>query len=119
MITQGALAKPITAQAVQVSTASTCRSAIAKYWPAELQSTAVTILDHENHKESTAAINTANADGSVDYGCMQINSVHKSWVDLSKLTNPDYNAQVGYQIYRQQGVKAWYAVKGILWQPQK
>lgn len=119
MATEGALAVAVKAVPLQSTTtppvAETCRGAIAKYWPASLQSTAITILDNENHKESTAAINTANADGSVDYGCLQINSVHKSWVDLSKLTNPDYNAQVGYQIYRQQGVRAWAAVKGILW----
>ena len=88
-----------------------CREAIAKFWPVSLQSTAITILRAENGLESPKAINY-NTDGSVDKGCFQVNSVHRF---TGNLFEPEYNAQMAYKIYQTQGVRAWYAVQGILW----
>lgn len=92
----------------------TCRTAIAKYWPQNLQQTAITILVNENRHENPFAINN-NSDGTFDTGCQQVNSIHKAWVDISKLTDPDYNVQTAYRIYQMQGITAFHAVKGILY----
>lgn len=57
------------------------------------------------------AIN-ANKDGSVDFGCMQINSVHFKTIDVSKinLLNCQDNIDVAYKIFKQQGnFSAWVA----------
>lgn len=57
------------------------------------------------------AINV-NKDGSVDFGCMQINSVHLKKIDTSKvnLLNCQDNIDVAYTIFKSWGnFKAWAA----------
>ena len=46
---------------------------------------------------SVAAINTSNANGTVDRGLWQINSVHTQFT-TSKLFDPAYNAYAAFQI---------------------
>jgi len=53
-----------------------------------------------------------NKGGSVDFGCMQINSVHLQNIDTDKvnLFNCQNNIDVAYQIFQQQGnFSAWEA----------
>lgn len=60
---------------------------------------------------SNKAINV-NSNGSVDFGCMQINSVHFKNIDVSKinLLNCQDNIDVAYKIFKQQGnFTAWSA----------
>jgi hypothetical protein len=55
------------------------------------------------------AINTANADGSVDRGLMQVNSIHADMVngDLGSLFNPTVNLKIAYSLYTAHGFTAW------------
>lgn len=52
-----------------------------------------------------AAIDNAgtNTDGSVDYGLMQVNSIHADMVggDLESLRNPQVNVRVAYSLSHQ------------------
>ncbi|MGV1037663.1 MAG: hypothetical protein ACOYD0_11665 [Candidatus Nanopelagicales bacterium] len=43
-----------------------------------------------------AIIGPKNSDGTRDYGLFQINDVHRSHADFSRILDPLYNAQVGY-----------------------
>lgn len=49
-----------------------------------------------------------NYDGSVDYGLMQINSIHADMVsNLGKLYIPEVNVGVAYKLYKAHGWTAW------------
>lgn len=58
-----------------------------------------------------------NRDGTVDYGLMQINSIHADMVggDLESLRNPEVNMRVAYSLYQgamrrdQPGFQPWSA----------
>jgi hypothetical protein len=54
-----------------------------------------------------------NRNGSVDFGLLQINSVH--WrgcgVTRTTLADPVVNATCGYKVFRSQGLRAWYAYR--------
>lgn len=65
--------------------------------------TFLAILAAESHANH-AAINV-NTDNSVDFGCMQINSVHLKQIDTTNinLLNCQQNIGVAYTIYHQQG----------------
>lgn len=72
--------------------------------------TALAIMRAESGM-SNKAINV-NKDGSVDFGCMQINSVHFKTIDVSKvnLLNCQDNIDVAYKMFKQQGnFSAWSA----------
>ncbi len=43
-----------------------------------------------------AIVGPKNSDGTRDYGLFQINDVHRSHADFSRILDPVYNAQVGY-----------------------
>jgi hypothetical protein len=52
------------------------------------------------------AVSPPNTNGTVDYGWLQINSVHG--YDPRKLTtDPVYNARAGLEIFKRQGLGAW------------
>ena len=48
-----------------------------------------------------------NSDGSVDYGLMQVNSIHADMVggNLESLRDPNVNMRVAYGIYRGAGYR--------------
>ena len=51
------------------------------------------------------AINTANDNGSIDTGILQINSIHgytTEWLQV-----PENNIEAGHKIYLTQGYRAW------------
>lgn len=103
-------------------TPETCRSAIAKVWPAHLQAGAVTVMTHENRAELPAAIGEVNFDGSRDFGCFQINDRwHRGYFSGGDWRDPVWAATYALQIYRERharngnGWSAWYAVRGVLW----
>jgi hypothetical protein len=110
-----AASEPVTDQA-------TCRGAIALTWPAELQAQALTVLEHENRRENPQAVGAVNNNGSVDYGCFQINDIaHPQFFATKDWRDPIANATEAYLIYKGRqaltgnGWQAWYAVHGILW----
>lgn len=102
----------------------TCRSAIAKVWPAHLQAGAITVMTHENRREDPSAKGAVNADafGSQDFGCFQINDYwHPAYFTDGDWQDPMWAAQYALRIYEGRkardgiGWTAWYAVQGILW----
>lgn len=50
-----------------------------------------------------------NNDGSMDYGLMQINSIHRKRVggDLNALLDPETNVRVAHDIFVEQGFTPW------------
>lgn len=71
---------------------------------------AIAIMRAESHYRS-AAINV-NSNGSVDFGCWQINSIHLKQIDTTKvnLLNCKDSTDIAFQIYSQQkGFGAWVA----------
>jgi len=106
------------------ATSETCRTAIAKIWPAELQAGAITVLEHENTSENPEAIGPVNDDAakSQDFGCFQINNhYHPGYFTQGNWKDPMWAAQFALSIYKVRqaatgkGWTAWYAVRGILW----
>lgn len=97
----------------------TCRDAIAREWPANLQQGAITVMTHENRSENPLAVGAVNNDGhgSRDYGCFQINDYwHAGFFANNDWRDPYANARYAYQIYKGRGNwTAWYAVAGILY----
>ncbi len=102
----------------------TCRSAIAKVWPAHLQAGAITVMTHENRREDPSAKGAVNPDaqGSQDFGCFQINNYwHPAYFTDGDWSDPVWAAKYALTIYQGRLVKdgvgwtAWYAVEGILW----
>ena len=63
----------------------------------------------------TEAVNTENADGSIDYGLWQINSVHlgqsiNGWaVTVERLLDPVENARIAYTLWLDQSWTPWAA----------
>jgi hypothetical protein len=55
------------------------------------------------------AINTANKNGSWDYGLFQINSIHKH--NPKDLLNADYNIDVAFNMYKSQKWTPWVCKK--------
>lgn len=45
------------------------------------------------------AVSKPNSNGTIDHGLFQINDVHRgSWIDFSRLSDPQYAAQVAYRM---------------------
>lgn len=113
-----------TPQSVAAPKPETCRSAIAKVWPAELQARAIIVMTHENRLERPDAIGEVNPDAvrSRDFGCFQINNHwHPGYFSDGDWRDPVWAAKYALKIYRERqatngnGWSAWYAVRGILW----
>lgn len=115
---QDAQIKPDEPPSTQASGIS-CREAIARTWPSQLQQGAQTVLVNENRSEDPNAVGKVNSDevGSQDFGCFQINNYwHKDFFATADWRDPVANAAYAYKIYQGRGNwTAWYAVKGILW----
>lgn len=96
--------------------AGSCEDAIAKTWPAELQSGARLVALKESSLRADA-IGAVNSDGSQDFGCFQINNrYHTQFFANGDWRDPTYNAQYALRLYQERGNwSAWYAVRGILW----
>lgn len=76
-------------------------------------------MTHENGTENPQRTSPPNYNGTRDYGCFQVNSVHlhtKGWTSLDQIYDPSFNAQIAYTIYQSRGWRAWYSVQGILWE---
>lgn len=119
-----AQSEPIPAAVAPAPAAETCRSAIAKVWPAHLQAGAITVMTNENGAEDPSAKGAVNPDaqGSQDFGCFQINNYwHPGYFSGGDWTDPVWAAQYALTIYQGRlardgvGWTAWYAVEGILW----
>ena len=96
--------------------AGSCEDAIAKVWPAELQSGARLVALKESSLIADR-IGSMNSDGSQDFGCFQINNrYHPQFFANGDWRDPTYNAQYALRLYQERGNwTAWYAVRGILW----
>ena len=56
----------------------------------------------------TDAINTANRNGTRDWGLFQVNDVNwKATDSSSSRLDPDVNTRKAYEVYKGQGLKAW------------
>ncbi len=111
--TEGAPSVPTTAPVMPAITA--CRAAIKAVWPQDLQWGAQIVLERENRSENPKAKSKKNADGSYDYGCMQVNDkAHfgsKGWTTLEQIFDPVFNARIGLAIYQERGNwSPWYSV---------
>ena len=116
--------EPVPAPVAPAPAPETCRSAIAKVWPAHLQAGAITVMTNENQREDPSAKGAVNPDaqGSQDFGCFQINNYwHPDYFTGGDWTDPVWAAQYALGIYQGRlardgiGWTAWYAVEGILW----
>lgn len=100
---------------------SACRQAIAQTWPDHLQAAAITTMTSENGKETPDRVGGKNADGSVDYGCFQVNSkAHPAFFKNSNWANAVENATYAYKIFQSRNdFSAWYAVCSPNREPKK
>ena len=79
--------------------ASTMRAA---GWPEDAIPTGIAIVLAESGG-NPRAVNTANRNGSVDYGLFQINTVHGSLLSQGDKFNPVDNARMALTVYKQAG----------------
>lgn len=97
----------------KVTATGSCVEAMKQVFPEHLWNGAMIVLQHENGSLNPNATHK-NKNGSVDYGCFQINNEPAA-------LNPIVSAQRAYQKYlhprkvSNNGWNHWYAVKGILW----
>ena len=77
-------------------------------WPEEAIPTGIAIALAESGG-NPRAVNTANRNGSVDYGLFQINTVHGSLLSQGDKFNPVDNARMALTVYKQAGYswKPW------------
>ncbi len=105
---------PVVQTTSTTAKAETCREAIRAVFPPALQRDALLVLSKENGPEDRYAKSTPNADGTRDWGCMQINSIHlgtKGWWTHESIFDPQVNAAVALAIYNERGNwSAWYSV---------
>lgn len=101
-------AKPAVATATRAPAASTPPASKAQLTPTQLKSVLIragfrepsiriawAIVMRES-RAFPAIIGPKNTDGTRDYGLFQINDVHRSHADFSRILDPVYNAQVGF-----------------------
>lgn len=89
-----------------------CTEAINRYWPGD-KSQAIAVASAESGLRAGAT--NHNTDGSTDYGCYQVNSIHRNRVagNLNALYDAQTNVQVAYAIYSEQGWCPWVAARKI------
>lgn len=71
-------------------------------WPEDAIPTGIAIVLAESGG-NPRAVNTANRNGSVDYGLFQINTVHGSLLSRGDKFNPVDNARMALTVYKQAG----------------
>lgn len=74
-------------------------------FPAADQASMVAIIKAESGNNTTAT--HKNANGSIDRGLAQINSVHSQFDANRLLSDPQYNVNAAYSIFKGQGLSAW------------
>jgi hypothetical protein len=83
-------------------------------FPAELRNIAKLVSSKENGAQTVDRVSAQNYDGTYDYGCFQINTIHegsKGWNVHEQVFDPVINAKIALQIYQSRGNwSAWYAV---------
>ncbi|HET7414765.1 MAG TPA: transglycosylase SLT domain-containing protein [Arthrobacter sp.] len=70
----------------------------------------VVIADAVAHAESglnPLSVNTANKNGTTDYGLMQINSSHVALLQSGDWRDPAQNMRMAFQVWKSQGWHAW------------
>lgn len=89
-----------------------CLDAIYAVFPADKQSMAIAIAKAESGLINDR-VGAVNFDGSVDYGCFQINNkAHREWFIDHDWTNPVQNAKFALQLsYNGTNWNAWSAYK--------
>lgn len=76
--------------------------------------TALEIQRRENVKGDCEAF-YINDNGTIDFGFMQVNSVHiSSDIKLSQLVDCHGNIDIAYEIYKKSGWKAWTTYKAVI-----
>ena len=76
--------------------------------------TALEIQRRENVDGDCEAFHINN-NGTIDFGYMQINSVHlNDDIKLSKLVDCHGNIDIAYEIYKKSGWKAWTTYKAVI-----
>lgn len=93
-----------------VSDQTIASAAVAAGFPRDQIATAVAVALAESGGNATAK-NTANKNGTTDYGLWQINSIHKADLAGGDWTNPRDNARMAFAVYSRAGKKwtPWYA----------
>ena len=89
--------------------ATTCRDAIRKYWPTELQNQAIALATMESGLRADAHNGNALT-GDDSWGCFQGNRygyLAASRPSAEWFVDPDNNAKWAYELYRAQGWKPW------------
>jgi murein DD-endopeptidase MepM/ murein hydrolase activator NlpD len=81
---------------------ATAERAAARYWQGENLRIAVAIAGAESGYDPGVR-SPANSDGSYDHGLWQINSVHRKLLRRGDWRDPDVNAWMGYQVFRDAG----------------
>lgn len=105
--------QPAAAPTIEPAQPLSCREAIRRTWPANLQDLAILTMSSENKAENPARISGVNSDGSPDFGCFQINNfAHAGFFASSNWSDPLQSATYAYQhIFAGRGNwSAWYAV---------
>jgi hypothetical protein len=69
--------------------------------------TAIALAESSGRTDAT----NHNSNGSVDHGLWQINDVNSSILRSGNWANPADNARMAFQIYQQQGYRAWSVFK--------
>lgn len=71
------------------------------------------IIDKKDKLSFNTRATNYNANGSIDRGVFQINSVHLKMVngDSEKLYDPEINIEIAYKLYKKSGWTPWVAYK--------
>ena len=98
-----------------------CITAIYKTWPKNLWNDAILTAQKESSLNPNA-VGTPNNNGTIDYGCMQLNSYWQAnFFKSYQWSNAYQNTAYAYQLYCSRvkeglnGWSAWNSVYGILW----
>jgi hypothetical protein len=104
--------QPVATSTPQPTQPLSCREAIRRTWPGNLQDLAILTMSRENGAENPVRISAFNSDGSRDFGCFQINNfAHAGFFASSDWSDPLQSATYAYQhIFAGRGNwSAWYA----------
>lgn len=80
-------------------------------YPTKLLDTFVCIADKESNRVPKTV--RYNSNGSIDYGIVQINSVHLNMCNVTgkELLEVDNNLACGLKVFKLQGLQAWASLK--------
>jgi hypothetical protein len=95
----------------QLSDAEIAAVAKSVGWTGTNLVTAVAVALAESGGNSDRVNDKLNANGSVDYGLFQINSVHADLLRKYDWRSPQQNATMAMQVWKQQGWRGWSSYK--------